>query len=121
MKSFLKKSALCSASCLQALSVTGMAVGAIALAAPAAAQDYTRGVLAGTVVDEAGAPVAGAEVSVRSNEQGFSQTTTTNASGGFTVAGLPTGAELGQRPVVGARLRVDEAFEVHRSTLARLG
>ena len=51
MKSFLKKSALCSASCLQALSVTGMAVGAIALAAPAAAQDYTRGVLAGTVVD----------------------------------------------------------------------
>jgi hypothetical protein len=91
VKSFLKKSALCSASCLQALSVTGMAVGAIALAAPAAAQDYTRGVLAGTVVDEAGAPVAGAEVSVRSNEQGFSQTTTTNASGGFTVAGLPTG------------------------------
>ena len=91
MKSFLKKSALCSASCLQALSVTGMAVGAIALAAPAAAQDYTRGVLAGTVVDEAGAPVAGAEVTVRSNEQGFSQTTTTNAAGGFTVSGLPTG------------------------------
>jgi len=91
VKSFLKKSALCSASCLQALSVTGMAVGAIALAAPAAAQDYTRGVLAGTVVDEAGAPVAGAQVTVRSNEQGFTQTTTTNASGGFNVAGLPTG------------------------------
>ena len=91
MKSFLKKSALCSASCLQALSVTGMAVGAIALAAPAAAQDYTRGVLAGTVVDEAGAPIAGAEVTVRSNEQGFTQTTTTNASGSFAVPSLPTG------------------------------
>lgn len=91
MKSFLKKSALCSASCLQALSVTGMAVGAIALAAPAAAQDYTRGVLAGTVVDEAGVPVAGAQVTVTSNEQGFSQTTTTNANGTFNVTALPTG------------------------------
>ena len=91
MKSFLKKSALCSASCLQALSVTGMAVGAIALAAPAAAQDYTRGVLAGTVVDEAGAPVSGAQVTVTSNEQGFSQTATTNEAGAFTVAALPTG------------------------------
>ncbi|MGV3554517.1 MAG: TonB-dependent receptor [Croceibacterium sp.] len=91
MKSFLKKSALCSASCLQALSVTGMAVGAIALAAPAAAQDYTRGVLVGTVVDEAGAPVSGAQVTVTSNEQGFSNTAVTNAAGGFTVSGLPTG------------------------------
>ncbi|WP_328598244.1 TonB-dependent receptor [Croceibacterium salegens] len=91
MKSFLKKSALCSASCLQALSVVGMGVGAIALAAPAAAQDYTRGVLSGTVVDEAGAPLAGAEVTVTSNSQGFSQSVTTGSNGSFIVPNLPTG------------------------------
>ena len=91
VKSFLKKSALRSASCLQALSVTGLAVGAIAISAPAAAQDYTRGVLAGTVVDESGAPVSGATVTVSSNEQGFTNTTTTAANGSFTVPALPTG------------------------------
>ena len=91
MKSFLKKSALRSASCLQALSVVGVGAGMVAMAAPAAAQDYTRGVLQGTVVDEAGNPVAGAEVTVTSNAQGFNNTTTTNASGGFTVNALPTG------------------------------
>ncbi|ANU06810.1 TonB-dependent receptor [Paraurantiacibacter namhicola] len=91
MKSFLKKSALKSASCLQALSIVGVGAGMVAVAAPAAAQDYTRGVLQGTVVDEAGNPVAGAEVTVTSNAQGFSNSTTTSANGGFTVNALPTG------------------------------
>ena len=43
------KSALRSASCLQALSLTGLAVGAVAISAPAAAQDLTAGVI---VADE---------------------------------------------------------------------
>ena len=91
MKSFLKKSALCSASCLQALSVTGLAVGAIAISAPAVAQDYTAGAVTGTVLDEAGAPVAGATVTLTSSDQGFSRTTTTTDSGNFRFGSLTPG------------------------------
>jgi hypothetical protein len=91
VKTFLKKSALASASCLQALSVVGIGAAAVAVSAPATAQDYTRGVLSGTVVDEAGQPIPGAEVRVTSNEQGFSNTDVTDASGSFQVTALPTG------------------------------
>ncbi|WP_062341893.1 carboxypeptidase-like regulatory domain-containing protein [Novosphingobium sp. CCH12-A3] len=55
------------------------------------AQDYTRGNLVGTVTDQAGAPVVGAEVTIRSNEQGFTRTTTTDSSGQFRATALPTG------------------------------
>ncbi|MBO0749611.1 MAG: carboxypeptidase regulatory-like domain-containing protein, partial [Porphyrobacter sp.] len=91
MKSFLKKSALCSASCLQVLSVTGLAVGAIAISAPAAAQDYTSGAIAGTVTDANGAPVGGATVVLTSQAQGQARTFTTGSGGTFTAAGLPAG------------------------------
>lgn len=85
------KSALRSASCLQALSLTGLAVGAIAISAPAAAQDLTAGVIAGSVTDDAGAPVAGANVTLTSQDQGFTRTTRSTASGGFRFVGLTPG------------------------------
>jgi len=91
VKSFLKKSALRSASCLQVLSITGLAVGAVAISAPAAAQDYTSGAIAGTVTDANGAPVSGASVTLTSEAQGQARNFTTSASGGFTASGLAAG------------------------------
>ncbi|WP_109809102.1 TonB-dependent receptor [Sphingosinithalassobacter portus] len=77
---------------LRALALIGAGAGAaVAFAAPAAAQDYTRGTLSGTVVDQAGVPVSGASVSITSNEQGFTNTAMTDGSGAFRINGLPTG------------------------------
>ncbi|WP_234024782.1 TonB-dependent receptor [Tsuneonella amylolytica] len=88
----INKCRLAAGSALQALALLGAGVaGSAMIAAPAAAQDYTRGNLTGTVVDSAGAPVSGATVTVTSNEQGFTNTTTTDAAGNFRVNTLPTG------------------------------
>lgn len=57
----------------------------------ASAQDYTSGVLTGTVVDASGAPVAGASVSVTSS-QGTVRTATSGANGQFRMPALPIGA-----------------------------
>lgn len=64
----------------------------VALLAPttASAQDYTSGVLSGSVTDESGAPVAGAAVTVTS-AQGTVRTTTTGVDGGFRMPALPVG------------------------------
>jgi outer membrane receptor protein involved in Fe transport len=77
--------------------------GAAALAAPAAlvlmaaptaasAQDYTSGTLVGTVVDSAGAPVAGAKVVVKSLSQGVERTLTSDSAGQFRAALIQVGA-----------------------------
>lgn len=59
--------------------------------ASAVAQDYTTGSIAGTVVDDAGAPISGATVVIASTEQGFSRTTTTGANGTFRASLVPLG------------------------------
>jgi outer membrane receptor protein involved in Fe transport len=93
VKQFLKKSALRSASCLQAVAIIGVGtVGAAAISTPAFAQDYTSGAISGTVTDESGNAVSGATVTVTSTAQGFTRTVTTSANGAFRVSGLQTGA-----------------------------
>tara|TARA_Y100000815_G_scaffold256634_1_gene264465 strand:+ start:1075 stop:4185 length:3111 start_codon:yes stop_codon:yes gene_type:complete len=78
---------------LRALALIGASAGAaVAFAAPAAAQDYTSGTIAGTVADEAGSPVAGATVTVTSAGQGFTRTATTGSSGSFRFNALPAGS-----------------------------
>lgn len=67
------------------------AVTVIAAPTSASAQDFSTGSMSGTVTDANGAPIAGASVEVRSNEQGFARTTTTDATGGFRVALVPIG------------------------------
>lgn len=69
------------------------AVSAAAFVAPTAAiaQDYTSGVLSGAVSDAAGAPVAGAAVTVTS-AQGTVRNATTDANGSFRMPALPVGA-----------------------------
>lgn len=64
----------------------------VALPSAAVAQDYTSGVMAGTVTTTSGAPVSGATVIVSQNQRAFSRTTTTNALGEFRVAGAPVGS-----------------------------
>ncbi|NOX81486.1 MAG: TonB-dependent receptor [Alphaproteobacteria bacterium] len=78
----------------------GAAVAALAPAAlvatsafaPAFAQDFTSGGLDGNVADASGAAVGGASVSVTSNAQGFTRTTTSSSGGTFRLSGLPQGS-----------------------------
>jgi len=67
------------------------AVAIVAAPTSASAQDYTSGTLTGSVKDTAGVPVSGATVVVVSSAQGVSRTATTDASGNFRVALIPTG------------------------------
>jgi len=73
---------------------TPLAITAVATAIPtiASAQDYTSGLLSGTVLDASGAPVAGAAVTVKSNAQGFTRAFTTDANGSFRSPALPAGS-----------------------------
>lgn len=64
----------------------------VGVSAPAAAQDYTSGALVGTVADADGAPVAGASVSLTSEDQGFTRTTSSGSSGAFRFTALPPGS-----------------------------
>ena len=70
-----------------------VAAPAVTLMTPsvAIAQNLTQGAVAGTVENQAGAPVAGAEVTLRSVSQGFTRSFTTDASGGFRAVALPQG------------------------------
>jgi hypothetical protein len=82
-------------------------------ATDALAQDYTTGALRGNVVDENGEPVTGAQVTVRSQAQGFVRNTTTNSQGEFTLQVLPTGSytvsisAAGYAPTESRDLRVE--------------
>ncbi|HET9810900.1 MAG TPA: TonB-dependent receptor [Sphingomicrobium sp.] len=88
----MNKSILRASAALQALALLGAgSAAAIFAAAPAAAQDYTSGVITGTVTNAAGAPTAGATVTATSLDQGFSRTTTTDSSGSFALSALPPG------------------------------
>ncbi len=73
---------------------TPLAIATVVTAIPtlASAQDYTSGTLGGRVLDSAGAPVGGAAVSVRSQQTGITQTSTTDANGAFRAPLIPTGS-----------------------------
>ena len=70
-----------------------VAAPAVTLMTPsvAIAQNLTQGAVAGTVENQAGTPVAGAEVTLRSVSQGFTRSFTTDASGSFRAVALPQG------------------------------
>ena len=89
----MRKSYLRATAAFQALALLGAgATTAFIAAAPAAAQDYTNVSATGRVIDANGAPIPGATVSVTSNAQGFTRQTTTDGSGGYTIAQLPSGS-----------------------------
>lgn len=70
-----------------------VAAPALTLLTPATAfaQDYSSGTLSGRVVDTSGAPVAGAPISIRSNEQGVQRSATTDENGRFRLPLIPLG------------------------------
>lgn len=72
--------------------VVALPVAGVLLSPTAAhAQDYTSGVLSGTVSDASGASVAGATVTATS-AQGTVRTATTGSDGTFRMPALPVGA-----------------------------
>ena len=72
--------------------IMGAAVAVPAVSTLASAQDYTSGGVVGTVVDPNGSPVAGADVTLTSQAQGFSRNLTTDANGAFRATLLPQGS-----------------------------
>jgi outer membrane receptor protein involved in Fe transport len=68
----------------------GAAVAALAIPAAAGAQQITSGI-SGTVTDESGNALAGAEVVITDTRTGASRTLVTGADGGFGASGLVTG------------------------------
>lgn len=77
---------------LQALALLGASVGGVGFATSAAAQDYTNVSASGRIVGADGEGVAGATVEVRSDNQGFTRTATTDNSGNFRISQIPTGS-----------------------------
>jgi len=91
-----------------------LALTAVATAIPtlASAQDYSSGSLIGTVKDSAGVTVPDATVTVKSLDQGFTRTVTTDGSGQFRVPLIPIGgysvsiAKEGYQPTSDGNVRV---------------
>lgn len=82
-----------SGTALQALALLGAGVGAVALTATsAAAQDYTNINASGKVQGTDGKAIAGATVTLTSNDQGNTQVVTTDSSGSFRSAQLRPGS-----------------------------
>lgn len=96
MRKSRKAEQLLSTALSASLAITGItAVSAVAFMASAdraEAQDYTSGTLQGQVVDTSGNPVSGADVVVRSLDQGFERDFTTGANGSFRAQLIPQGS-----------------------------
>jgi outer membrane receptor for ferrienterochelin and colicin len=75
---------------LLAASVVSLAATSTFVATPAFAQE-TSSAVRGDVVDQAGAPIPGATVTVTHTPSGTTSTQTTDASGGFNASGLRLG------------------------------
>jgi Carboxypeptidase regulatory-like domain/TonB-dependent Receptor Plug Domain len=85
------RAALCAGSAMQALMVVGAGVASVAVSTPVMAQDYNQVAATGRVIGTNGKPVAGATVTVMSDDQGFSRSATTDSNGSFRITGLPQG------------------------------
>ena len=73
-----------------ALVVAGFAASS-AIVAPAMAQDFTYATASGQIVGADDAPLAGATVEIKSNDQGFTRSVTTDSSGNYRIPTLPQG------------------------------
>lgn len=78
--------------CLMASTLICGVAGMTAVVAPAAmAQSYTTGAVGGTVLDQTGAPVAGATVVLVNTARGTTRSVSTNNDGSFYAGLLPVG------------------------------
>ena len=90
-RGFFSKTGLRRGAALQALAMLGAGAGAVAIATPAMAQDYTQVNATGRVLGTDGTPLGGATVTVTSTAQGFTRSATTQADGSYAIAALPQG------------------------------
>ncbi|HEX8553234.1 MAG TPA: carboxypeptidase regulatory-like domain-containing protein [Sphingomonas sp.] len=88
----MMRKTLRSGTAFHALALLGAGLGAVAVAAPAAAQDYTNTNATGRVQGTNGEPIAGATVTVTSDAQGFTRSVTTSSDGSYRVASIPQGS-----------------------------
>lgn len=81
------------AAAMQALTVlgAGLAISTV-VATPLMAQDYTNVSASGRVVSTDGQAISGATVRVKSNDQGFERSVTTDSNGSYRIPQLPTGS-----------------------------
>lgn len=87
-----KRSLLRGSSAFSALAMLGAGLATTVIAtSPVAAQDYTNVIASGRVLGPDQAPVAGATVTITSNNQGFVRTVTTDNQGNYRVPQLPQG------------------------------
>lgn len=91
MTSSLRRAGLRAATALMAALLAGVSLTAL-ITAPAEAQDYTTGAVSGSVIDDKGAPVPGATVTLTSKAQGQSRVLTATSAGRFSANGLAPGA-----------------------------
>jgi Carboxypeptidase regulatory-like domain/TonB-dependent Receptor Plug Domain len=85
------RAALCAGSAMQALIIVGVGVSALAISAPAFAQDYTNVNATGRVIGTDGKPIAGATVEATSAKLGFKQSAVTDRNGSFRISQIPAG------------------------------
>ena len=62
------------------------------VATPLMAQDYTNVSASGRVVSTDGQAISGATVAIKSNDQGFERSVTTDSNGSYRIPQLPTGS-----------------------------
>ncbi|MGN6365081.1 TonB-dependent receptor [Asticcacaulis taihuensis] len=98
MKKLSLRSGLLATTTICGAALSTMAGGALVatvatmLPTVAQAQDFTSGSLTGMVKSEAGAPAAGATVTIVGQSNGYTTTTTTAEDGTFRISQIPTGS-----------------------------
>ncbi len=103
---------------LHALALIGAGVGALACAAPVAAQDYNQVNATGRVQSTEGQPIAGARVTVTSNAQGDKRSVTTDNDGAFRVPALQQGSYTFSIEADGFDTFVDDAVSLTQAGAA---
>lgn len=112
------RTALRGGTALHALALVGAGVGMVAVAAPASAQDYSQVNATGRIQSTGGQPIAGATVTVTSNDQGFTRTVTTGSDGAFRVPSLPQGTYTFSIEASGFDTFVDNAVNLTQGNAA---
>jgi len=116
---------------LKKITIALLAITLLAFAAmPLVAQNIVTGDLIGTVTDQSGAVVSGANVTLKNGETGTSQDTTSNASGiyhfpllkpgDYTVSALIPGRYTVTVKKAGFRTALVSAFELQVEQTARV-
>ncbi len=126
ISNFTRK-ALRGGTALQALALLGVGVGALTAAAPAFAQDYNQVNATGRIQGTDGKPIAGATVTITSNDQGTTRTVTTGNDGTFRAQALQQGtytftiAANGYDSFTDSSVSLGQAGAANQFTLAPVG